>query len=88
MRRELGRVAPGGLLVGDFVAHEPGAGIRWVTDTLESVGDEIPFVALVPASGDARRDAARERLYVRRLGFRRVSEAEAGGQHVTILVRG
>lgn len=87
MRRELQRVAPNGLLVADFVALEPGAGMRWVADALETVGDDIPFVALVPASGDARRDAARERLYVRRLGFRRVSETSAGGQGVTILVR-
>ena len=86
MRRELQRVAPNGVLVGDFVALEPGAGIRWVADALDSVGD-IPFVVLVPASGDARRDAARERLYIRRLGFRRVSETSAGGQGVTILVR-
>jgi hypothetical protein len=69
------------------VALEPGAGIRWVSDALDSVGDDIPFVALVPASRDARRDAARERLYVRRLGFRRVGDAMAGGQAVSILVR-
>ena len=87
MRRELQRVAPGGMLVGDFVALEPGAGMTWVADALDSVGDDIPFVALLPASGDARRDAARERLYVRRLGFRRVSETVAGGQEVAILVR-
>jgi hypothetical protein len=87
MRRELSHVAPGGILVADFVAHEPGAGMRWVSDALDAVGDDIPFVALVPASGDPRRDAARERLYVGRLGFRRVSEAEPGGQHVAILVR-
>lgn len=87
MRRELRRVAPNGVLVGDFVALEPGAGVRWVADALDSVGDDIPFVVLVPASGDARRDAARERLYVRRLGFRRVGETSAGGQAVVILVR-
>jgi len=87
MRRELQRVAPNGLIVADFVALEPGAGMRWVADALDSVGDGIPFVALVPASGDARRDAARERLYVRRLGFRHVGETAAGGQAVTILVR-
>jgi hypothetical protein len=87
MRRELQRVAPGALLVGDFVALEPGAGMTWVADALDTVGDDIPFVVLVPASGDERRDAARERLYVRRLGFRRVSETTAGGQSVTILVR-
>jgi hypothetical protein len=88
MRRELQRVAPGGVLVADFVSLQPGAGMTWVADALDSVGDAIPFVALLPASGDDRRDAARERLYVRRLGFRRVSETAAGGQSVTILVRG
>jgi hypothetical protein len=87
MRRELQRVAPGGVLVADFVALEPGEGMRWVVDSLDSIGDGIPFIALLPASGDARRDAARERLYVRRLGFRRVSETVAGGQTVTVLVR-
>jgi len=75
------------VLVADFVTLEPGAGMRWVADALDSIGDDIPFVALLPASGDARRDAARERLYVRRLGFRRVSETVAGGQTVTVLVR-
>jgi len=87
MRRELQRVAPGGVLVADFVALEPGAGMRWVVDALDSIGHGIPFIALLPASGDGRRDAARERLYVRRLGFRRVSETVAGGQTVTVLVR-
>jgi hypothetical protein len=87
MQRELRRVAPTGVLVADFVALEPGAGMRWVADALDSVGDDIPFVALLPASGDGRRDAARERLYERRLGFRRVSETSAGGQSVTIMVR-
>jgi hypothetical protein len=87
LRRELQRVAPGAVLVADFVAFEPGAGVDWVLDALETVGDEVPFVALLPASGDERRDAARERLYVRRLGFRRTSEVVAGGQSVAILVR-
>lgn len=87
MRRELHRVAPNGVLVGDFVSLTPGGGTDWVADALDSVGDDIPFVALLPKSGDARRDAARERLYVRRLGFRRVSETSAGGQDVAVLVR-
>jgi hypothetical protein len=86
MRRELGRVAPDGVVVGDFVALAPGAGMPWVADALDSLGHETPFVALLPVSGDPRRDAARERLYVRGLGFERVGETSAG-QPVTILVR-
>jgi hypothetical protein len=87
MRRELGDVAPGGILVGDFVALQPGAGMQWVAGALDSLGHEFPFVALLPVSGDPRRDAARERLYVRRLGFHRAAQTAAGGQAVTILVR-
>jgi hypothetical protein len=87
MRRELQRVAPNSVLIADFVALAPGAGMRWVADALDSIGRDIPLVALLPATGDAGRDAARERLYVRGLGFRRVSETSAGGQGMTILVR-
>jgi hypothetical protein len=88
MRQELQRAAPNGMLVADFVNLEPGAGMSWVAEALDRVGDYIPFVALLPASGDDRRDAARERLYVRRLGFRRAGETAATGQSMTILVRG
>jgi hypothetical protein len=87
MRRELGRVAPGALLVADFVAREPGAGMEWVRDALDSVGHLTSFVALLPESGDDRRDAARERLYARRLGFRAAGHVRGGGQTVAILVR-
>jgi hypothetical protein len=86
MRRELGRVAPGALIVADFVAREPGAGMDWVSTALRTVDDGTPFVALLPASGNDRRDAARERLYTRRLGARTVGRVDAGGQQVAILV--
>ena len=49
MRRELQRVAPDSMLIADFVALEPGAGLTgmsWVADALDAVGDDIPFVAL------------------------------------------
>jgi hypothetical protein len=87
MRRELGRLAPDALLVGDFVAREPGAAMPWVGDVLDTIGALTPFVALLPASGDARRDLARERLYTTRLGFRVAGRARSSGQQVTILVR-
>jgi hypothetical protein len=85
LRRELARAAPGALLVGDFVARQPGAGMPWVRDMLRTISGITPFVALLPDSGDPRRDAARERLYTR-LGFRVAGRAATGGQHVSILV--
>jgi hypothetical protein len=87
MRRELGRLAPDALLVGDFVARAPGTGMPWVGAVLDTLGALTPFVALLPASGDPRRDAARERLYTTRLGFRVAGRARTSGQQVTILVR-
>ena len=87
MRRELERLAPDALLVGDFVAREPGAAMPWAGDVLATIGALTPFVALLPVSGDARRDAARQRLYTTRLGFRVAGRAGSTGQQFTILVR-
>jgi hypothetical protein len=87
LRRDLARVAPDALLVGDFVARRPGDGMLWVSDALDTIGEVTPFVALLPASGDPRRDRARERLYTRHLGFRVAGSSAAGGQELSILVR-
>jgi len=87
IRRALARVAPEALLVGDFVARRPGTGMPWVAEVLDTIGAVTPFVALLPDSGDRRRDAARERLYTRRLGFRLAGHAVTGDHRVSILVR-
>ena len=65
----------------------PGPAMPWVSDVLDTIGALTPFVALLPASGDTRRDVARERLYTTRLGFRVAGQARSSGQQVTILVR-
>ena len=59
----------------------------WAAAMLDSIGDVTPFVALLPHSGNDRRDAARLRLYTTRLRFRDVGTATAGGQRVSILLR-
>jgi hypothetical protein len=87
MRRNLASVAPGALLVGDFVAREPGAAMPWAAEVLDAIGMVTAFVALLPDSGDPRRDSARVRLYTRRLGFRFAGTAIAGGRGMSILVR-
>ena len=89
MRRELQRVAPGAAarrrLRGPRTGRGHALGRRRARQHRRRRSRSSHCC---PASGDARRDAARERLYVRRLGFRRVSETDAGGQTVTVLVRG
>ena len=87
MRRELDRMAPDALLVGDFVAREPGAAMPWASAVFDTIGAITPFVALLPDSGDARRDSARERLYTSRLAFRVAGRARVAGQQVTVVVR-
>jgi hypothetical protein len=91
MRRELGRVAPEGVLVGDFMSRQPDAGMTWVSDllgTLDAAGETHPFVALLPDAGNPRRSRARVRLYTTRCGFRVAGRTHAGGRPTTILVRG
>jgi hypothetical protein len=91
LRRDLGRVAPDSLLVGDFVARRAGDGMTWVGDMLEAldqVGGQPSYVALLPESNNPRRHRARERLYTTRLGFRVAGRTDVAGGPVTILVRG
>jgi hypothetical protein len=87
IRRDLARLAPDALIVGDFVARNPGDGMPWVAEVLDTIGEVTPFVALLPASGDPRRDRARERLYTGHLGFRVAGRSDVGGHALSILVR-
>jgi len=87
LRRELARVAPDALLIGDFVARSSGDGMPWATEVFDAMGHLSALVALLPGSGDARRDRARERLYTGQLGFRVASRLAPGGQELSILVR-
>lgn len=87
LRRQLRVVAPGGLLVGDLVARTPGAAVRWIQELLAELdagGHDATFVAILPG---ARRDAVRERIYTRRLGFRVAGQARSRGRTLTLLVR-
>ena len=90
MQRELARVAPSAVFVGDFVARQPGVGMSWAADMLATVddhGEQVSYVALLPDSDD-RRHRARERVYTRRLGFRVAGQTDIMGRPMRILVRG
>jgi hypothetical protein len=88
LRRELRRVAPDAVIVSDFVGRRPGAGMSWAADVLDILGEQTPFVALLPGAADARRNRARERLYTKRLGFRVAARTRVAGEPLTILVHG
>jgi hypothetical protein len=85
-QRQLHRVAPGGLIVGDLVAREPGSAVAWITEVftnLDASDDQTTLIAILPG---ARRDRARERLYTTAFKFR-VAARKSGDGKSTILVR-
>ena len=87
LRRTLRDLAPGSLLIEDLVARSPHAAVPWAREllgTLDADGVGTTFVALLPG---AARDAVRQRIYTRRLGFEVAGEARSRGRTLTVLVR-
>ena len=87
VRRVLRREAPDALVVSDFVALQSGAGAPWMAEALDAVGRVTPYVVLLPGRADPRRNAARERMYVRRFGLRVATRVDVRGDSLTVLVR-
>jgi hypothetical protein len=87
MQRGLRRVAPGSVLVGDFVAKTPGAAVPWIADTLDALGASSSLIAILPGSGHERRHRARERIYTKRFGFHVAERTTIVDEELTILVR-
>ncbi len=86
-QRRLRRVAPGSMVVGDFVTKVPGAAVPWIVEILDALGAHTSFAALLPGSGRARRQRARERIYTTRFGFHVAERTTIAGKELTILVR-
>jgi hypothetical protein len=87
LRRTLRALAPDALLIEDLVARSPHAAVPWVRDVLGALdadGVGTTFVALLPG---AARDAVRQRVYTRRLGFEVAGQARSRGRTLTVLVR-
>jgi hypothetical protein len=88
--REVQRVAPGAIVIGDFVARTPHSAVRWVDEVLRELDSHdahTTFAAIIPSFGDDRRARARERLYTRRFGFAVAARTRISTQDITILVR-
>jgi hypothetical protein len=87
VRRAVRRHAPDALLVGEFAASEPGAGVAFATELLEAVGRHTAMAATVQGPCGDRRARAQIRLYERRLGFTVADRRVMDGDELVLLTR-
>jgi hypothetical protein len=87
VRRAVRRHAPDALLVGEFAASEPGAGMLFAAELVEAVGPYIAMAATVQGPCGDRRARAQIRLYERRLGFSVADRRVMDGDELVLLTR-
>lgn len=85
--RTLRRVAPHAIVLGEFAAREPGAGVAFAAQVLETIGDRVAFAITVQGPADDRRVRSLLRLYERRLQFEVAARHEVAGSSVVLMVR-
>jgi hypothetical protein len=88
IRRTLLREAPDAVVVGEFAALEPGAGITFATEALDALASAaVVPLALTVQSTDDRRARALLRLYEGRLHFEVVARHHIGDSDVVVMLR-
>jgi hypothetical protein len=83
----LRRDAPDAILVGEFAAREPGAGVAFATEILDTIGTRVTLALTVQGVRDDRRARSLVRLYERRFGFETVARHSVGPDDVVLMVR-
>jgi hypothetical protein len=83
----LRREAPDALLVGEFAAREPGAGVAFAVQALDAIGTRVTLALTVQGVRDDRRARSLVRLYERRLQFETVARHSVGPDDVVLMVR-
>jgi hypothetical protein len=83
----LHRDAPGAVLIGEFAAREPGAGIGFATEVLDTIGSQVTLALTVQGPPDDRKARSLIRLYERRLRFAVVARHQIGDACVVLMVR-
>jgi hypothetical protein len=75
------------ILVGEFAAREPGAGVAFAVQILDAIGTRVTLALTVQGVRDDRRARSLVRLYERRLGFETVAHHSVGPDDVVLMVR-
>ncbi|HEY6319327.1 MAG TPA: hypothetical protein VI462_15760 [Acidimicrobiia bacterium] len=85
--RTLRREAPDAILLGEFAARQPGAGVAFAEDVLDAIGAQATLALTVQGGAYDRRTRSLERLYERRLGFEVLDRQAIAGDDVVLMVR-
>ena len=82
----LRRDAPDAILVGEFAAREPGAGVAFAAEVLDAIGTRVTLALTVQGTRGGRRPRSLVRLY-ERLQFETVARHSVGDDDVVLMVR-
>lgn len=83
----LRRASPDAILVGEFASREPGAGVAFATEVIDTIGTRVTLALTVQGARDDRRSRSLVRLYERRLQFETVARHSVGPDDVVLMVR-
>ena len=83
----LRREAPDAILVGEFAARQPGAGVAFATEVLDAIGAHATLALTVQGSPHDRHMRSLERLYERRLRFEVLDRQVVAGDDLVLMVR-
>ena len=85
--KTLRREAPDAILLGEFAARRPGAGVAFADEVLRAIGAQTTLALTVQGGAYDRHTRSLERLYERRLGFEVVDRQVIAGDDLVLMVR-
>jgi hypothetical protein len=83
----LRREAPDAILLGEFAARQPGAGVAFAEQVLQAIGSRATLALTVQGGAYDRHTRSLERLYERRLGFEVLDRQVIAGDDLVLMVR-
>jgi hypothetical protein len=85
--RTLRRANSDALLVGEFAAREPGAGVVFANDAINAIGAHVALALTVQGERQDRRVRSLIRLYERQLGFEVFARETVGAEDWVLMIR-
>jgi hypothetical protein len=85
--RTLRRADSDALLVGEFAAREPGAGVGFADEAVEAIGAHVSLALTVQGATHDRRVRSLIRLYERRYGFEVFDRHTVGPETWVLMIR-